>query len=269
MRFLKAILLCLSCTLLVAPSVADFDDRMISSIELEGLDRVTEQRIMNLIQSTVGEPYDSEIVQADVHTLTHLGEFKFISADVVLQEDGTVHLIYTFREQQIITQVSVVGNSMVSDEELLAAVPLMKGLGRDEDTIDRGRRAIMDVYKKQGNYLVEVFAEILVYGKEIDEFTGQRIDESVVLIYKVMEGPRVRVKGLSFYGNHSYTAKELASEIDTNVSIPFFRRGELNEQVLNSDVAKLKRFYTDRGFRDIRVSFTDPLRQKDNEAAGE
>ena len=254
-------------TLLATAVVADFEDRYISSISFEGLDRVTEQRVQNLIQTTVGELYNSEIVEDDVHTLTHLGEFKYISADVVLQEDGTVEIIYTFKEQQIISQVSVVGNSMISDNILLAVTPIMKGLGRDQDAIDRGKRAIMDLYQEQGNYLVEVFPEVIVYGKDVDEFTNQRIDESVVLIYKIMEGPRVRVKGMSFYGNHSFTSKELAAEVDTNVSLPFFRRGELNEQVLESDVQSLKRFYINRGFRDVRVSFTDPLSPNDKEAS--
>jgi len=269
MRYLKTILLCLASTITIlsAPLFADFEDRIISAIEFEGLDRVTEQRVENLIQSTVGELYVAEIVEGDVYTLTHLGEFKFIQADVVLQEDGTVELIYTFREQQIITQISVVGNTMISDNILLAVTPIMQGLGRDQDAIDRGRRAIMDLYKEQGNYLVEVFPEVIEYGKDVDEFTGQRIDESVVLIYKIMEGPRVRVKGMSFFGNHSFTAKELAAEVDTNVSVPFFRRGELNEQVLDADVSSLKRFYINRGFRDVRVSYKNPLSPNDKEAA--
>ena len=147
---------------------------------------MTEQRVQNLIQTTVGALYNSEIVEHDVHTLTHLGEFKYISADVVLQEDGTVEIIYTFKEQQIISEVSVVGNSMISDSILLAVTPIMKGLGRDQDAIDRGKRAIMDLYQEQGNYLVEVFPEVIVYGKDVDEFTNQRFDESVVLIYKII-----------------------------------------------------------------------------------
>ena len=243
------------------------DDRVISEIQFEGLDRVSEQRVLNIIQSVVGDPYRADAVQGDVHTLTHLGEFNYITADVVLQEDGTVHLIYSFREQQIITQVSVVGNTMIGDRMLLDSIPVMEGLGRDQDMIDRGKRAIMDLYKEEGNYLVEVQPEIIVYGKDVDEFTGLRLDESIVLIYKVMEGPRVRVNSISFAGNKAFTGDELMSEIDTNISIPFFRRGELNEQVLEADKLSLKRFYVNRGYRDVRVSYLDPLSPNDKEAA--
>ncbi|MBT6283310.1 MAG: BamA/TamA family outer membrane protein [Phycisphaerae bacterium] len=248
-------------------ATSTFEDRMISSLVFEGLDRVTEQRILNLVRTAVGQPYDAKQVADDVRTLTHLGEFKYISADVVLQEDGTIRLFFTFREQQIITQVSVVGNTLLGDKQLLSVVPVVPGLGRDEDAIDRGRRAIMKMYQEQGNYLVEVFSEIQEYGKDVDEFTGERIDESIVLIYNIMEGPRVRVNGISFFGNHSFANKELLAEIDTRTLIPFLRRGELNEEMIEQDVSSLHRFYVNRGFQEVRVSFTDPLSPNDKEAS--
>ena len=113
MRLFTVIFLILAAFVHQPAMATSLDDRVISEIQFEGLDRVSEQRVLNIIQSVVGEPYLADAVQGDVHTLTHLGEFNYITADVVLQEDGTVHLIYSFREQQIITQVSVVGNTMI------------------------------------------------------------------------------------------------------------------------------------------------------------
>ena len=266
MRFISTVIIFLISFITSSALSSTLQDSRVSAILFEGLDRVTEQRVKNLIQSTVGQPYDFELVEGDVHTLNHLGEFNYATADVVLQEDGTVHIIYIFREHQIITEVAVVGNSMVSDKELLAITPVMEGLGRDEDAIDRGKRAIIDLYNERGNYLVEVVPEIIVYGKDVDEFTGRRIDESVVVIYQVMEGPRVRVKHIAFSGNNSFSDDELLSEIDSNVSIPFFRRGELNKQVLQADVESLRRFYLNHGFRDVRISYVDPLSPNDKEA---
>ncbi len=268
MRPLTVILLILASILHNQSAHAAFDGEIVSSIEFVRLDRVKEQRILNLMQSAVGLPYYEEVVVEDVHMLTSLGEFEQIEAERVLQEDGTVHLIFTFKEQQIVTQVSVVGNTLLSDKDLLAVVPILPGLGRDDDAIDRGRRSIMDLYKEQGNYLVEVFADIVEYKNEgVDENTGFILDASVVLIYRVMEGPRVRVKNISFVGNYSFSDKELSAEINTNTSLPFFRRGELDESVLEADVQTIHRFYMNRGYRDARISFTDPLSPDDKEAA--
>ena len=267
MRVLLILLILFSPLSALRANASTLEDRRISAIELEGLSRVDQQRVINLIQAAVGQPYDYEVVEGDVYTLNNLGEFNYIAADVVLQEDGSVQIIYTFREHQIITEVSIVGNTLISDKELLFALPVMAGLGRDEDAIDRGRRRIMEVYQERGNYLVEVTPEVIVYGKDVDEFTGKRIDESIVLIYRIMEGPRVRVKSISFMGNNSFSEQELSAEIDTNISIPFFRRGELNETILEADVNALRRFYMNRGFRDVRVSYDNPLSPSDKEAA--
>jgi outer membrane protein insertion porin family len=267
MRLFNVIGLLIACILNTQIVQAEFDGELISSIEFVRLDRVTEQRVQNLIQSAVGLPFYEDIVEEDVHMLTSLGEFAQIKAERVLQEDGTVHLIFTFTEQQIVSQVSVVGNTLLSDKELLAVVPIVSGLGKDDDAIDRGRRAIMDLYKEQGNYLVEVFSEIVVYNKQpTDEVTGLPIQESVALIYRVMEGPRVRVKSIRFEGNYSFSDKELSAETDSGTAIPFLKRGELNESVLNSDAQKILRFYTNRGYRDARVSFSDELSPDDKEA---
>jgi outer membrane protein insertion porin family len=127
----------------------------------------------------------------------------------------------------------------------------------------------MELYREKGNFLVEVFTEVTVYGKSKDEITDEDIEESVVLIYRVMEGARVRVSSIAFdwIENESFTAEELASEIDSNIAIPFFRRGELNKQALDEDVADLERFYTNRGFSDVRVSYEISFSPDDKEAS--
>ena len=47
------------------------------------------------------------------------GEFKFVDAEAKLQNDGTVLVVYRFVEQALITEVQVVGNKVISDQELI------------------------------------------------------------------------------------------------------------------------------------------------------
>lgn len=220
---------------------SELDDRLISAVEVEGLRRVDVQFVLNNIRSAVGDPYDSTVVEEDVRRITRLGQFKPIDSKVILQEDGTVHVVFVLVEQQIIASVNVVGNKLIGDRELLAVVPMLPGVARDTFLIDRGRREIAELYRKLGNYLVEV---------EVDE---AELNNAGVLIYKIMEGPRVRVKSVRFEGNNSYTSKQLSAEIETSVAVPFLRRGELDEFVLDDDVASLGQFYRSRGFLEARI----------------
>jgi outer membrane protein insertion porin family len=267
MRCLPAIVACLATLLMTLPGMAlisesdslavmdaDLGDRTISSIRFEGLGRVSEQLIRNNIRSSVGETFDPVMVNEDVHRLTRLGQFKYIDGDSVLLPDGSIELVFVFREQLIVAEIAVVGNDLISDRELLAVVPLRPGMAMDNSLIDRGRRGMAEIYRKRGNYLVEI---------DVDD---AELEESGVLIYRVMEGPRVRVKGVVFEGNRAFTSKELSAEIETSVAILFLRRGELDEDVLRDDVATLDTYYRDRGFLDVRVDRSISLSPDNREA---
>jgi outer membrane protein insertion porin family len=244
MRFITlsiVILIALFGTISQGAVSTELEDRLISAVEIEGLQRVEDQFVRNNIRSAVGDPYESIIVKEDVRRITRLGRFNPIDAKVILQDDGTVHIVFVLVEQQIIASVNVVGNRLISDQELLSVVPMLPGIARDPFLIDKGRRAIAEQYRKLGNYLVEVEVDIA------------ELDNAGVLIYKIMEGPRVRVKDVQFQNNKSFTSKQLAAEIETSVAVPFHRRGELDVYVVDVDVATLVKFYRDRGFLEARV----------------
>ncbi len=216
-------------------------DRPIGAISVKGLDRVPEQKVLNNIRSRVGEPYDPETAQGDISRLTRLGDFKSIDIVGEIRPDGTVSLTYVFEEQRLLANVSVVGNRVIADGALLGPTGLHRGSARDGFLIQRGVREMTEKYRSKGYYLAEV---------SIDEV---ELEENDVLIFEVIEGPRVRVRSIVFDGATSFQAKQLAAEIETTTWFPFFRRGEVDQEQLDSDVATLHRFYHDRGWIDVRV----------------
>lgn len=216
-------------------------DRPVSSITFQGLGRVPEQKIWNNIRSSVGSPYDPSTGRGDVERLTRLGDFKNIDIKATLEDDGTVSLVYVFKEQQLLSEVQVVGNRVLSDQALLGPTGLRRGSPRDDFVIERGIRDMEEMYAKQGYYLTEI---------SVDQ---AQLDESGILIFEVIEGPRVRVRAIDFVGNEVISSKLLYSEIKTRTWFPFFRRGELDTDRLVQDVASLDRYYKDRGYLDARV----------------
>ncbi|MHC4711315.1 MAG: BamA/OMP85 family outer membrane protein, partial [Planctomycetota bacterium] len=193
----------------------DLVDRPISEIRVEGLKRVPEQLIRNQLRSAVGDPYNPQIVKGDVALLYRLGEFESIDAVVEPLDDGSVLLVYRLAEAAIIAEVQVVGNTVISDQDLLAAARVTRGLPRDDFRIDKAKRAIEALYRERGHYLTTV---------TVDE---SELDETGVLLFRVIEGPRVRVKAIEFDGNQAFTLAE--------------------------DVNTLVRYYEDRGYLDVRV----------------
>jgi outer membrane protein insertion porin family len=240
----------------VSPLVAQdqpdpYEDRPIREVRLlraeEGgktspLTGPNAQLALNQIRTLPGRPFRRQTVTQDISTLGGLGRFKTISAQVQLQTDGSVVVIYVLGEQPIIEDVQVVGNRVISDQEALAIAGALSGTAVDRFEIDRAARGIENLYREKGYYAVRV---------EVDE---KELAASGILVYRIIEGERVRVMGVQFEGNVSFTARELRSAIRTTEYVPVFESGPLDDEVVQADVAELTKFYRDRGYLQVRAS---------------
>ncbi|MHC4427983.1 MAG: BamA/OMP85 family outer membrane protein, partial [Planctomycetota bacterium] len=226
---------------------ADLADRPIAEIRIEGLERVPEQKVRNQLRSVVGNPFNWDTVNTDVRLLTRLGEFRSVEASAELLPDGSVTLTYTLVEAPIIAEVQVVGNRVINDQDLLAAARLRRGFPRDDFLIENAKRAMVQLYRERGHYLATV---------TVDE---SELEETGILFFRVIEGPRVKVKAIEFEGNVAFSGAQLHAEIETRTAVLFFRRGELDTDRLIDDVAALDRFYKDRGYLDVRIGRTIDL----------
>jgi outer membrane protein insertion porin family len=238
----------------VAAADDQLADRPVSSIQLQGLKRVSEQKALNNIRSRVGQAYDPETARNDVNRLTRLGDFGSIDVIAELQNDGTVALRYLFQEEELLAEVSVVGNRMLDDSALLAKTGLHRGSPRDDFLIQRGIRLMEDMYKGKGFYLVEI---------TVDE---KQLGSDGVLIYEVIEGPRVRIRAIEFVGAESFRGRKLRSQIETSTWFPLLERAALDNDQLVKDVAKLTSFYRDQGWIDVRVDRSIEISPNQREA---
>jgi outer membrane protein insertion porin family len=155
-------------------------DRPIATLLFKGLDRVKEREILNNVRVAAGQPFDPKAIRNDVATLYRLGQFGTIQASATVLADGSVELTYTFLEQPIVKDLQVVGNKLISDQELRKAIPLYAGGPRDDFLLEQAVARIKDLYKKRGHYLAEV---------TVDE---TRLKDTGILILRVIEGPRVK-----------------------------------------------------------------------------
>lgn len=219
----------------------DAENRPISEVRITGLRQVQPQLILNQIRVQAGQPYNAQAVSRDIQNITRLGRFSSVQANVAQNPDGSVVLTYVIAEQALLADVQVAGNKSQSDQELLALVLLRGGDPRDDFLIQRGIDAIERSYRDKGYYLAHV---------EIDTKT---LEESDILVFRVREGPRVKIRGLEFEGNTSYTAKQLSSRIETEKYFIIFAKGELSEEKLDQDVGRIRDFYRDEGYLDVRV----------------
>ena len=229
-------------------------DRPISKVVITGLSRVKDQEIRNNLRVAAGEAYDSRAVREDVANLYRLGHFATVTADAKILPDGTVEVDYQLVEQSIVEAIQTVGNKALSDQELRAVIPLYPGGPRDDFLLQQSVFKMKELYKSKGHYLVEI---------AVDE---SKLKDDGLLIFKIVEGPRVRIREIEFTGNRAFPAKQLAAQIKTKPWIFLFRKGNLDEEALIDDIATLDAYYKDRGYVDVRVDRRVELSSDQKEA---
>lgn len=219
----------------------DSANRPIADVRITGLDEAPEQLVRNQIRSLPGQPYDPATVEQDIVRLTHLGRFNQVRAEVTPQADGSVVLTFVVSEQPLLADVQVVGNKAISDQTLLEAVLLRAGDPADPFLITRAEEQIVAQYEEKGYFVADV---------SVDE---ELLRESEILIFRIREGPKVRIRDIGFEGNRTFSSDELASRIRSEEYFPILNQGALSREQLELDAGRLREFYAERGYLDAQV----------------
>jgi len=201
------------------------------------------QLIRNQLRSAEGQPFQRQVVEDDITRLNRLGRFQAISSEVQRLQDGSVILTFIVTEQPLIQDVQVVGNRELSDQEILQSLSIIAQTPVDRLQIDRNARAIEDLYRAKG------------YNRARVEVVERELEDSGIVLYRVIEGDRVRVTVVRFEGNRTFTARELRAAVRTTEYVPIFESAPLDANVLIEDVAALASYYRDRGHLDARASY--------------
>lgn len=246
--FSRRLIACALCAALLAVTGSalaqglDLANRPVSGIQFEGLNKVDEQLVQNAVRIRPGDPYDADVVAGDVQRLTHLSRFKTVTVKAAQLEDGTIEITYVFDEQMIIAEVQVIGNKVISDQELLSLVGVRRGDPMDNFVVNQGIQRIERAYEQKGYFVTDV---------DVDQ---SQLEETGVLIFRVREGPKVRITAIDFEGNTVYSGDELKSKIRSKAYFPIIRSGAMGREQLDNDVARLRDFYRDRGYLEAQVA---------------
>ncbi len=212
---------------------------LVEEVRIEGVSEQESDSLRGLLETRVGSPYDGEVVQGDLRALRRIDRFD--NAVVEILDEGRV-VVFSVARRPRIEAVRIEGNEEFGDSDLLALVP-GPDTALDRFAIDRGLAEIEDKYQDAGYYFVEV---------TIDE---QLLTDEGTLVYRVIEGPRVRVREIEFEGNTAFSDGRLRRLIQTNTYIWIFRAGAFDEDTADRDAVEIERFYRNEGYLDARAGY--------------
>jgi outer membrane protein insertion porin family len=213
---------------------------VVSSIDVQGNQRVDDETIINYIGIRPGRPFNSVDIDEGVKRLFGTGLF----ADVQINQRGTV-LVVIVDEYMIVNQVLFQGNKKIKDAELAGAVQLQPRGTFSTATMEADAQTIREKYSAIGRDDAIVNPQVMELG-----------ENRVNVVFEINEGGRTKISAITFIGNEAFSDRRLSDVIQTRRStfLSFLLRDDIyDDQKLKADEEALRRFYYNRGYADFQV----------------
>ncbi len=194
---------------------------VIQRIEFYGNRRIRSDTLKARIFSREGDPYNEETLRRDFQALWNTQFFEDVKLrveDSPDKPDGKI-IIFDVRERPQIRRIRYDGNHSITESDILDRFKERKVGLSVESPFDPTK------IKKAEVVLKELLGE---HGRQFAKITPQyeRIASSnaVILVFKIDEGPKVKVGKINFVGNHAFSDRKLlrAMRHDRPYGIPLY-----------------------------------------------
>jgi outer membrane protein insertion porin family len=219
---------------------ADLRGRTVEDVRILGNREVSTAIILNVVRTRPGDAFDPDTVREDYQRIYGLRRFTNVEAKVEPTETGVI-VVFVVTEQRQITAITLTGNTAVDTRTLEGVLDIRVGEAIDRFRIALARQAMENLYRDR-NY---PFAHV--------EVQPEPLAERGEVVFRIVEGPNVRVRNIDFIGARSFTEDRLKRQIETRTWIWIIRSGAYRPETVEDDVASLQRFYQSKGFFDARV----------------
>ncbi len=238
---------------------------VIEHIDFTGNRRIRTDTLKARIFSREGDPYNEETLRRDFQALWNTQFFEDVKLKVEDsgdRPDGKI-IVFEVKERPQIRRIRYEGNHSISESDILDRFKERKVGLSVESPFDPTK------IKKAEVVLKELLGE---HGRQFAKVTPQyeRIASSnaVILIFKIDEGPKVKVGRIKFVGNHAFSDRKLlrAMKHDRPYGIPlyFFDIAVLSKtydrEKLDEDLeVGIRGLYQDNGYFRVVVAPNGPV----------
>src|SRR5208337_4419566 len=235
----------------------------IQRIEWNGLRRIRRDTVNARIFTRENDPYNEEALRRDFQALWNTQFFEDVKLRVEDSADkpGGKIITWEVKERPVIRRIRYDGIKSISESDILDRFKEKKVGLTVESQFDPTR------IKKAEVVLKELLGE---HGRQFATVTPQyeRIASSnaIILVFKIDEGPKVKVGKIEFTGNHAFSSRKLirAMRHDRPYAIPLYFT-EINVMSKTYDHDKLiedievgiRGLYQDNGY--FKASILDPI----------
>ncbi len=223
---------------LPTPSVAQ--STTVSEIIISGTQRIDPATVETYADVKVGDSVDPSALNDALRRLYATNLFD----DVTISLDGSA-VVITVDENPIINQISIEGNDVLEDENLLTVINIQPRRVFTEQLAINGKERLVEVYRQAGRYAAVIEPKII-------ELPDNRVD----LVFEVDEGPLIKISSIKFIGNEAFSDRALKNVIESRESkwyIFLASNDKYDANRLNIDTQRLRQFYLQNGYADVSI----------------
>ncbi|MCC7420333.1 MAG: hypothetical protein IT428_08640 [Planctomycetaceae bacterium] len=177
-------------------------DKPLVAVRIEGNETIPESAIAQHIRTRTDRPADERQIREDVRALYATRWFYSVEPRIVEESKGLV-LVFNVLERPIVHKVEYQGRKKIKEKTLAAETGLKVGSPFDITSNREAARRLEQFYHEKGF----AFATVEL------ERGGNEGDREVV--FRIHEGPKVKVTSVKFDGNHDFSDQLLATKLHT------------------------------------------------------
>ena len=227
---------------------------VVNRILVQGNQRIDQTTVLSYLPIQPGDTIDPVLLDVAIRTLTRTQ--LFADVQIGLQPNGD--LVVRIVENPIVNQVVFEGNSAISEDKLREEVTISPRGIYTRARVQEDVGKIIELYRLSGRISANVTPKLV-------QLEQNRVD----LIFEIDEGPETGVQAITFLGNEAFSDSELREVMITKQSRwwrLFTKNDNYDPGRLDYDREQLRKFYTNRGYYDFRITSAVAELAPDNSA---
>jgi len=195
-------------------------------VVVRGNDHVPTEKVLSVVSTQPGDPLNEDRLRSDVQAILGLGLF----ADAVLRLEPApngVTVVFIVAENPVVTDVRIMGNSVISTDDILKALAVPTGQVLNTVAMRQGAQEVERLYQGKGYALARV--------------SDISVNEQGVLSVAITEG---RIEAIKIEGLHKTKDYVVRRELT-------FKPGDVFN--VNAVNASLKALFASRYFSDVKA----------------
>ena len=235
---------------LVSLTLFLFGQEIVEKIDIVGNERVTRETILYYLTSKEGDYYDENLLRRDFRVLWSTGFFSNIKMEAERGERGKIVKIFV-EENAIVKEIAYKTGKKLKEEDIVNKLK-----EKDEYILPY---SYYNPYKIQRikQTIEELLSEKGLAGGEISADINSKGKNELGIIFRIKEGPMIKVGEIIFEGSPGLRNSELLGAMKENKKQGFLSwiagKDTFNQNKLDEDLASLKKKLQEKGYMEVSI----------------